>query len=139
MVTFDPWTVMDAAFVMQPTQVLVGEEAELQGFLVDDSNGDPLPGTMADNIFMGFDGGPLGTVDPAMAPTMGGVATTTWTAGDVAGVDFATVSLDAESFDLLVEVLPAIIIDVPVMDARGLGLLSLLMLTFGIAVLRRRA
>lgn len=137
-VTFDPWTILEAAFSEDPAQVPAGESLPLNGFLLRDSNSMDLPMAMADGIVMAFDGGTLGTVDPASDGTFLGVATTTWTAGPVAGSDVATVDLDNESVAVPVEVLPgAVVIEVPTLGHVGMASLSFLLLVLAIVRLRR--
>ena len=137
-VTFDPWVLLQASFAIDPAVVPAGDSAPLQGSLLIDSTMTDLPDDMAPGIVMTFAGGPLGTVDPATAGTEASVATTTWTAGNVPGMDVATVILDNESLDVPVEVLPAIdVIEVPTQSTWGLTLLIALLSLVALRRLRR--
>lgn len=137
-VTFDPWAVLEAAFEVDPAQVPAGESLGLEGFLTRDSVLNPLPGDVADGIMMSFDGGPLGTAEPATSGTLNSIASTLWTAGNVLGMDAATVTLDSESIPVPVEVLPSTdVIEIPTLGGEGLALLSLLLISLAIGRLRR--
>lgn len=137
-VTFDPWVLLQAAFGLNPAVLPVGESTTLEGSLVIDSNMAALPDDMVDGIVIGFQGGPLGTVEPATVGTLDSVAATTWTA-ETPGMDVATVTLDGESLDVAVEVLPAVdVIEVPTLATWGLALLITVLMTAALRSLARR-
>lgn len=80
--------------IPNPSSVPTGGTSTLRADVTQNSNGDPVSPTMLNELPVTFTSDALGTVSPATANIANGAASTTYTAGNVAGTSNVTATLD---------------------------------------------